>query len=245
MGLAFVFNASLRKLSLPCCKLTSTNLELLGQCLALNSTLTALDLSANQLTSDLIEIFIQAVVPNSTLQRLDLSWNRITRVNFLNSTLTHLDLSYNYIDAIGFEELGRNLTVNSTLTTLNVGVDNKLTADQLGYPLRALEFNSTLQILEIENSHDVHLADLVQAIRTNSTLTSLTVCMDNYTGDNLDTLEQALMHNASLVELTLGYDFYERGYMERLDPYLERNQDNQIKTEDLLYKLSHTLDLSE
>ena len=122
----------------------------------------------------------------------------------VNSSLTNLNLSHNSIGDTGAASLSQALTVNSSLTNLDL-VSNSIGHTGAASLSQALTVNSSLTNLDLSWNSIGHTgaASLSQALTVNSFLTNLNLRANSMGHPGAESLSQALKVNSSLTNLDL------------------------------------------
>jgi len=154
--------------------------------LCTNTTLISLNLIANKIGPQGAKVFSDALRTNSTLLSLNLANNNIgpegakhlADALCINQTLTSLDLSYNKLGPEGIKIFIEVLTTNTTLTSLELSYNNM---DLAGIQALAkvLSTNKTLTTLMLSTIDNEGAKILLEALRTNISLTSMYINKDN------------------------------------------------------------------
>jgi hypothetical protein len=184
LGMVLERNRSLRQLVLydNCIEDPTT----IAQALKSNTTLEVLDISHNVLAGPGVLLLAEAIGLNSGLTDLNLSKNYLD-TSFSsqfaeslrkNSTLTQLDLSRNFLRDAGIALLGQALVRNSTLTSLCLTYTGCNSEGCVGLA-SAVAANVSLKKLELQGNPmiGVHARHLVEALRHNSTMETLTISL--------------------------------------------------------------------
>ena len=205
LGKALIQNSTLRSLDLGSNNLGAKGTEALAKALTQNSTLQSLSLSGNNLGLKGVEVLATALKDNRSLQSLKVSKNKdsiskpqIPYINMLRDThffpnnYAKLHLEYRIEAEISY--------IKSHDPSLKVGdIGSAALA-------KALEINSSLQVLEIRDNEigEIGAIALAKALETNSSLQALDMG-DNAIGDTgAIALAKALEKNSSLRTLVMG-----------------------------------------
>ena len=125
----------------------------------------------------------------------------------VNSSLTNLNLSHNSIGDTGAASLSQALTVNSSLTNLDLG-SNSIGHTGAASLSQALTVNSSLTNLDLSWNSIGHTgaASLSQALTVNSSLTNLDLSKNCIGLTGAAFLSRALSVNSSLTNLDLSWN---------------------------------------
>jgi len=187
-----------------------------------NDTLKILELYGNLLDNDDVNNLFQNLKFNKTLKQLGLNYNHISNVDILkdflkvNSTLVALSFYYNGIHNI--DNLCEGLKYNSTLTHLFLG-DNYI--ETINSLCEILKSNSTsLNHLDLSKLNDADdLKEIFDVLKYNTTLNVLN--LEENKIENIDNYGEILLHNSTLKELKInGYKITNK---DKLNDYLKSN----------------------
>ena len=128
----------------------------------------------------------------------------LSQVLTVNSSLTNLNLGGSRIGVTGAESLSKALKVNSSLTNLNLR-DNGIGDTGAESLSQALTENSSLTYLYLDANRigDIGAKSLSQALTVNSSLTALDLSWNRIGDTGAESLSQALTENSSLTYLYL------------------------------------------
>lgn len=239
-------NETLTRLSLRHNFLSEESLLPLTFALKSNETLTELDVRSNNISSQGFTDLAQALRRNTGLTSMRLGgnwqsphsggcWGELLKSN---STLKRLDLrSGHYLDPhqglrdAGVKFLTEALTINSTLTHLNVA-NNFLTADSATLFADLLTSNKTLTTLNLEGNKieaDGTIA-LAAALRVNTTLTDLRLSHNDIGVKGLMALNDMLDVNTTLTRLDLNDSWADsvKGLVSSIKAKILRNLENRV-----------------
>jgi Leucine Rich repeat len=202
-------NTSLRAVSLSDSFMGDAGLQALAQQLRTNTSITELVLSRNRFEKTGIEALCAALHDNKTLKTLSLSSVHIYESESVkaisvmlqkNNSLTSLDLAICRIYA-GIEILAEGLRVNTSLKFIDLSM----------------------------NVEDEDIEPIASVLRFNRTLTTLRLCYNSITVQNIGVLVDALQENQVLTTLDLpthnGEDEKDSGMqLVRLNQKLEQNR---------------------
>jgi Ran GTPase-activating protein (RanGAP) involved in mRNA processing and transport len=201
-GATYIFNALEVNKSLTALDLSYNRfagmIKSLTTTLAVNKTLTSIALDACDLRDCHIKSIADAL-DGSSVKTISLGNNKITdtgasflatALKYVNTRLTHLNLSCTDIGQDGAVDIATALSVNKTLTSLDLSHTNIAPAIS---PL--LIVNSVMSRVFSVAERKIGLAD---AIRLNSTLKIINLSFCNLGKSEIDSLADALKRNTTL-----------------------------------------------
>ncbi|KAG0301124.1 hypothetical protein BGZ98_008602 [Dissophora globulifera] len=215
-----IFSFQPKKLS-PLCKLSleiapstfgEKEIRVSAEALKTNWTITTLKLQNSWITTDGVQALFDALKINSTLITLDLEGNSIgdngaqalSEALKINLTLTTLNLNYN---SIGFEGTLALLLAQRLDSTLTINLDNNPIKESTVQALsEALKINSTLTTLSLGfNAIGANGAQMLsEVLKVNLTLTALNLGTNSIGNSGAQALSEALKINLILTNLDLG-----------------------------------------
>ena len=206
-------NTSLSSLNLGGNSIGDEGANSLAQVLRVNTSLSYLNLGGNSIEDEGANSLAQALRVNTSLSSLDLSRNSIDAhgANLLaqalrvNTSLSSLDLSRNFICAQGANSLAQALRVNSSLSFLNLSW-NSTGFKRTNFRAQVLRIKKGSRIVFPLRSFtigDQEANSLAQALRVNTSLSSLDLSKNCIGAEGANFLAKALRVNTSLSSLNL------------------------------------------
>jgi Leucine Rich repeat len=176
-------NTSLRAVSLIDSGMGDAGLQALAQQLRTNTSITELVLSKNRFEMTGIEALCAALHDNKTLKTLDLS-----------SVLIREPASVNAINIM--------LQKNNSLRSLNLAFCRIYAG--IALLAEGLRANTSLKFIDLSwNVEDEDIEPIASVLRVNRTLTTLRLCFNSITAQNIGVLVEALQENQVLTTLDL------------------------------------------
>ena len=195
----------------------------LVKALTTNTSISTLLLSHSRTRDEFVYLLSQALRENTSITTLDLSHNIISceGAYFLsealkvNTSLATMHLSHNHIGAYGAYHLSQALRVNTSLTTLhlsNTFISSKIVSylgmrlnrgDTVDSPWNPQARGTNTSYAPLDSSIAEGASSLAQALRENTSLTTLDLSDNNIRDSGASCLAQALRVNASLTTLNL------------------------------------------
>eukprot|EP01128_Nolandella_sp_AFSM9_P001148 TRINITY_DN11260_c0_g1_i1.p1 TRINITY_DN11260_c0_g1~~TRINITY_DN11260_c0_g1_i1.p1 ORF type:complete len:388 (-),score=42.18 TRINITY_DN11260_c0_g1_i1:6-1043(-) len=208
----------------------------------------SLDIRSERFSSEKVEWFVHLLLEQSPpglvseggstegdshplIRSLDLSHNhlldpegrKLLEVLKANRTITYLNLRENRLRSAGGTGCADLLNMSTVLTTL-ILANNHLTAPEANIIGEALKINKTLRLLDLSsNKIGGGAKNIVEALRCNSTLTSLSMPDNQLKAEVGLELAEVLLTNTTLTTLNLAYNLLE-GSEAGLLEMLRRNK---------------------
>ncbi|XP_067042156.1 NLR family CARD domain-containing protein 3-like [Acropora muricata] len=240
---ALSVNTSLSSLTLSHNAIGDEGANSLAQALRGNTSISALDLSDNAIFAVGANSLAQALRVNTALTSLDLhssviqpefekharslrgvatdyslgvrvtnfigadGANSLARALTVNTSLSFLNLSLNFIGVTGANSLAQALRVNTSLSSLDLS-RNSIGDEGANSLAEALKVNNSVSSLNLGSNSigDEGANSLAKALRLNSSLSSLNLSINSISDEGANSLVQALKVNTSLSSLYLLYN---------------------------------------
>ncbi|KAL1512428.1 hypothetical protein AB1Y20_005683 [Prymnesium parvum] len=206
-------NATLTSLNLRDNRIGDEGAAHIAETLKTNTTLTSLHLHNNRIGAEGAAHIAEALKTNATLTSLHLDDNRIggegaahiAEALKTNATLTSLHLDENNIGAEGAAHIAEALKTNATLTSLHLdGAPPLRRRDRHATHPTALRHCPALPLSHTQNNIGAEgAAHIAEALKTNTSLTSLNLRGTNIGAEGAAHIAEVLKTNATLTSLNL------------------------------------------
>lgn len=219
-------NTTLTHLDLSWNKIDVTAMVAVGRMLKTNHYLKELAMSRCQIHSEAAIAIGDALQRNTTLERLDLRFNSIwdegataiaAGIQANNaSSLMFLDLHHNPIGAAGTSAIATMLQTNTSLT--------ELYCHAYGAIVDALQHNTSLTMLNLDNSRCGDARSIATVLETNVSLRKLHITSCGIGDEGVVAIANALQANKSLVFMDIRYNPMSNGVIAHaFAPMLQLN----------------------
>ncbi len=197
-SLGLAYNSTIVEIHLSHIQMDSMSAKALFQALRNHKTVVVLNVAHNRIGDASIYALAATLYVNTSLTQLSLGHNEMTSkgVKVLcqalqenqDSSLIHLDLSYNPLHEASTAALADCLSVNETLTTLNLSGSQ---VDEIGI-LTALWRNTTLHVLNLQPRLECHTLSNVAHTKHNNQLADPSIIKDRLNRSHGPALIQTL-----------------------------------------------------
>ena len=187
------------------------------------------ELSKNHQVGMMIELIKDDEVASSIrIEVNSISARSLAKVMWVNTCVTCLDLSSNKLDDHAGAYIARILTRNKTLKKMELD-NNEFSQKTLAAFGESLRVNSSLVYLSVDSNPLFSNDDtkgsraLAEALRSNSTLTSLNLWRTGMKTADGELLASALDHNNVLLFVDIGHNGVKMREMKRIADKLDKN----------------------
>ena len=217
-------NQTLQKLDISHNNLFRKGPLAIGECLKVNNTLKELNISSNKISNNEMISICEALQMNiTTLRILNVSHNNLSDIGTVigdclikNNSLQELNLSYNMISDDEVVSIGEALQANTTLQTLDISNNKKVTSDGIHAFGDCLRKGINLQLLRIS------LNDL-NYITFDSMLNSTDMCNKKLGDIGAIFISTFLCGNGSMHKLNISHNKISDKGVEAISECLKNN----------------------